>query len=207
MVILLPLWRQEHRSRAMLIINWIFCNLDVRHSNGHENPHCWSIIVKISRSAIIARWDRCYDPVLLWVVSCRQRTGIHCNQQTSTVQLCKSVHSHCFNCPQLQQLQDHQIFLKVGVAWVGEYQCLWYQGRPGVNSNEGPERPVSHFALNKKCTLTNGCVWKTQNGMHIENEVIRLMKRGMAKKVSGSAHALCAVNISLSATVKAVGAS
>ena len=43
--------------------------------------------------------------------------------------------------------------------------------------------------------------------MHIENEVIRLMKRGMAKKVSGSAHALCAVNISLSATVKAVGAS
>ena len=38
--------------------------------------------------------------------------------------------------------------------------------------------------------------------MHIENEVIRLMKRVLAKKV-GRAHAPCAVNISVSATVKA----
>ena len=64
-----------------------------------------------------------------------------------------------------------------------------------VNSEE---RPVSHFAAWKKCTLTNGRVWKTWNGMHIENEVIRLMKR-----VVVGPHAPSAVNISVSATVKA----
>ena len=52
--------------------------------------------------------------------------------------------------------------------------------------------------------LTNGRVWKTQNGMHIENEVIGLMKKGLAKKVR-RLHAPGAVNISLPATVKADG--
>ena len=39
--------------------------------------------------------------------------------------------------------------------------------------------------------LTNGRVWKTQNGMHIENEVIGLMKKGLAKKVSQAARSWC----------------
>ena len=167
-------------------------------------------MVKISRSAIIGQWDWCYEVgciLFSFQVGLFSRGRISSGKNWDPLQ---SANLHCTVIVSIHQLhlQDHQLKSRgrifkseslwtrismlalVGQAWATS-QNLWIrdEAKTWCKFRRAPCEPLCWEE--KVHELTNGRVWKTQNGMHIENEVIGLMKKGLAKKVSRAARSRC----------------